>query len=262
MARRLWAGLLVGLAATLLVAACAEGEMTAEGEKVPLQDTMVTETQREIIRNADMQLRVDDVRDAVVRIGSITAQAGGRVSSQTIDAMGESVFATVTARVPAERLDGVITAVGDIGQVMSLSIQAEDVTAQGADLDARIAALQASIDRLGELLADAATTKDLIEIEAELTIRQAELDSLVAQRAALSDLVAMSTLTIMVTPSSEAGAWTPPGFLSGLQSGWNALRTVVGALITLAGFVLPFIGAIAIIAVPITLVIILLRRRK
>ena len=128
-------------------------------------------------------------------------------------------------------------------------------------IDARLTRLRADA-RLGELLADAATTKDLIEIEAELTIRQAELDSLVAQRAALSDLVAMSTLTIMVTPSSEAGAWTPPGFLSGLQSGWNALRTVVGALITLAGFVLPFIGAIAIIVVPITLVIILLRRRK
>jgi hypothetical protein len=55
----------------------------------------------------------------------------------------------------------------------------------------------------------------------ELTTRQAELDSLVAQRAALSDLVALSTLNVTVDPRSEAAVWTPPGFVSGLESGWN-----------------------------------------
>ena len=133
--------------------------------------------------------------------------------------------------------------------IQVVGVVAEDVTAQGADLDARIEALEVSIARLRQLLATAETTKDLIDIESELTARQAELDSLVAQRAVLSDQVAQSTLTVSISPSSESPTWTPPGFVSGLESGWNALRTVTATLVTLAGFLLPFVGALAVIAV-------------
>lgn len=255
--------LLAGLAAVLLLAGCAEGgETTAEGEKVPTQEIVTAEPDREVIRNADLSLRVDDVRVTVDRIGSITEQAGGRIASESIDSLGESIYASVTSRVPAERLDAVIAAVSDLGEVTSLSVVAEDVTAQGADLDARIEALEVSVTRLQQLLATAETTKDLIDVEGELTARQAELDSLVAQRAALSDLVALSTLTVSVSSRSEAAVWTPPGFLAGLESGWNALRTAAAALVTLAGFLLPFIVVVAILAIPVVGIVVFMRRRR
>jgi hypothetical protein len=261
--RRIFVPLLTaGLGAIILLAGCAGGDSTTQGEIAPAQNPVTSEPGAEIIRNADMSLRVTDVRETVDRIDSITAQAGGRIASESVTSTGDSLYASVTARVPTDRLDSVITAVGDLGEVMSLSVVAEDVTAQGADLDARIEALQVSITRLRQLLASAETTKDLIEIEAELTARQAELDSLVAQRAALSDLVALSTLNVTVDPRSEAAVWTPPGFVSGLESGWNALRTVTSGLVTLLGFLLPFLGVLAILAVPIVLLIFLLRRRK
>jgi hypothetical protein len=209
-----------------------------------------------------MSLRVDDVRETVDRIDSIAAQAEGRIASKSVTATGDSLYAFVTARVPADRLDAVIAALGSLGEVTSLSVVAEDVTAQGVDLDARIQALQASITRLRGLLEAAQTTKDLIEIEAELTTRQAELDSLVAQRAVLSDLVALSTLNVSVSPSSEAAEWSPPGFASGLQSGWNALRTLTAGLITLVGFLLPFIAVVMLVAIPVVALIFVLRRRR
>ena len=74
--------------------------------------------------------------------------------------------------------------------------------------------------------------------------------------------MALSTLNVTVDPRSEAAVWTPPGFVSGLESGWNALRTVTSGLVTLLGFLLPFLGVLAILAVPIVLLIFLLRRRK
>lgn len=264
--RRAAALLLTAVTASLLLAGCAGGDTMSqdamtEGGAVPAQDVIAQEPTREIIRNADMALRVDDVQDAVDRIDSIAAQSGGRIASESVVSTGDSRYATLTARIPAERLDSVITAVGDLGEVLSLNVVAEDVTAQGADLDARIGALEVSITRLRQLLATAETTKDLIDIEAELTARQAELDSLVAQRAALSDQVAQSTLVVSVSPRSEAVAWTPPGFVSGLESGWNALRTATGALVTLAGFLFPFVAVLALIAVPIILFVVF-RRRK
>lgn len=245
----------------MLLAACEGGGMS-ETQVAPPQEIAAAEPDREIIRNADMALRVDDVRETVDRIDSITAQAEGRIASKSVTATGDSLYAFVTARVPADRLDSVIAALGSLGEITSLSVVAEDVTAQGADLDARIQALQASITRLRELLAAAQTTKDLIEVEAELTTRQAELDSLVAQRSALSDLVALSTLNVSVSPSSEAAEWSPPGFASGLQSGWNALRTLTAGLITLVGFLLPFVAVVLLAAIPVIALILVLRRRR
>ena len=232
-------------------------------ESVPLPaEEVLDEPGREIIRNANMSVRVDDVRTSVAGVKAITQQAGGRVSNESVNTTGDALYADITVRVPAEALDAVIEQVSALGTVMSVNVFAEDVTAQGADLDARIAALQTSIDRLTQLLATAETTKDLIEIEGELTERQAELDSLTAQREALSELVALSTLSVYLEPSSEAAQWSPPGFLSGLESGWNALRTTLAGLITVAGFALPFLIVGAIVVIPIVVLVVWLNRRR
>jgi Ca-activated chloride channel homolog len=252
------ASLLTGVA---LLSSCAEGDMGTP-ESVPAPEAVVDDAPREIIRNADMALRVSDVRETTDRITSIVEQAGGRVSSRSLSMRGESPYADLTTRVPADRLDGVITAVSDLGEVITLGVVAEDVTTQGADLDARIDALQMSIDRLRDLLATADNTRDLLAIEAELTTRQAELDSIVAQREALTGAVALSTLTISVSPLSDMPSWTPPGFVAGLESGWGALRTLVAGLVTLAGFAVPFVGLALVLAIPIVLVVVLVRRRR
>ena len=259
----IWVGLGALVAAGSLVA-CGPGGTTDSGESMPIpaQDLVEESPGREIIRTAEMSIRVDDVRASVSGIKDITEQAGGRIANERISTTGEALYADVTARVPADRLDAVVEEISALGTVTAVSILADDVTAQGVDLDARIAALQTSVDRLRELLAQATTTKDLVEIEGELTARQAELDSLVAQRAALSDSVALSTLSVYLSPTSEAAEWTPPGFLSGVESGWNALRTTVAGIITVAGFALPFLAVAALVAVPIVVLIVLLNRRR
>lgn len=263
MRRSAWSVVLVFLAAIVLVA-CGPGGSSDSVETVPLpaQDAIQEDVGREVIRNAQMSMRVDDVATALTDVEVVTTREGGRVANESVNTVGEALYADITVRVPADRLDAVIDEVSGLGTVLSLNVFAEDVTGQGADLDARIAALQTSIDRLTRLLAEAQTTKDLVEIEGELTARQADLDSLVAQRASLTESVALSTLTIYLEPESEAAQWTPPGFLSGLESGWNALRTTLAGVITAAGFLLPFAIVAALIIVPIVVVVIWLNRRR
>ena len=258
----------VALAALALLAGCGGGEMSDSemmqdpGKVGAPAQAPVEEQPREIIRNADISVRVADVRESVARANAIAAEANGRTSSQSVTQEGESAYANLTLRVPAASLDLVLQQLGDMGDVQSLNITTEDVTTQAVDLDARIAALQKSVARLEQLLTQATSAQALVEIERELSARQAELDSLVAQRTLLSDAVALSTVYVTLFPESEAAAFTPPGFLSGLESGWNALRTVVAAAITALGFLLPFIIVLALITVPIVLVVMALRRRR
>jgi hypothetical protein len=165
-------------------------------------------------------------------------------------------------RIPAASLDDSLARIGALGTVTSLYITTEDVTAQGVDLDARIAALKTSVTRLNELLAQAKNTGDLLSIEKELSARQAELDSLTAQRKALSESVALSTVTVQISPTSAAAESLPPGFASGLESGWSALKTLVAALITVAGFLLPFALALTVVAIPVLVIVLVVRRRS
>ncbi|MFM9135135.1 MAG: DUF4349 domain-containing protein [bacterium] len=234
----------------------------AAPESVTGSGTTVDETPREVIRNADISLRVNDVRAAVEQAGAIADAAGGRVAGESLSAQGESYYGNLTLRVPADRLDAVLSELGALGDVQSVNVTAEDVTAQAVDLDARIAALETSIARLQQLLSQATTTKDIIDIESELTARQAELDSLNAQRAALSDAVALSTVYVSVTPLTSEPEWTPPGFLAGLQTGWSAMLNFVAGLITVAGFALPFLLLLAVIAVPIVVIVLIIARRR
>ena len=137
-------------------------------------------------------------------------------------------------RIPADDFDAVLADLRGLGEVDSVQLDASDAQQQ-EDLDARIGALQASVDRLLALLAEATTTADLIAIESELSSRQAELDSLVAQRDSLADQVDFSTLTVELLSEGIAPDAGPDDFWSGLVTGWEALVSFLAGLLVVAG---------------------------
>lgn len=233
----------------------------ATGTQMALSDKGVA-PQQQIITTAWMTIRVTSIPDATAQVSSEISSVNGVIQQQDATLTDGSASATITARVPASSLDDFIAAVSEIGVVESSSRQASDVTQQSVDLDARIAALTASVTRLKELLAQAATVADLVAVETELANRQAELDSLVSQRTYLDGQVAMSTVTISLLPTVAIGGWQAPGFLAGLQNGISALVASVGVAITAAGFVLPFIAIAALIAIPVIWLLIRRSRRR
>lgn len=281
--RRMAGPALVGVVLALALAACgsANNSGTYDGQVVPqpagaeggapadapadakVSMTIPAQTDAQIIRTAYLTLRVADVSAGVRQITTATTAIGGSVTDQQVTGQGDAINASLTVKVPATKLDGYLEAVQALGTVDAVSISATDVTAQAVDLDARIAALQASIRRLAALMDQASNVTDLVAIEAEQTRRQADLDSLVAQRTALGDQVAMSNVSITLSPIVAGSSWVPPGFGPGLAAGWAALVSLGGVLVTTAGFLVPFLVVLAIIAaivIPISLR--LVRRRR
>lgn len=197
--------------------------------------------QRSVITTAQMSVRVEAVDDAVATLTGMVTANEGLIEFQDFANTPDGAYATVTARIPSTRLDDLIDRVGTLGDVTQVSRQASDVTQQTVDLDARIAALEASIARLRELLGQTTNVADLVAVETELSNRQAELDSLTAQRAYLASQVSMSTLTVSLQ-QSVSGTGSSPGFVDGIRNGWSALVTLAGALVTSIGFLLPFVA--------------------
>ncbi|MBD8507844.1 DUF4349 domain-containing protein, partial [Hoyosella sp. G463] len=154
--------------------------------------------QREVIRHATMTIQVPDPAAASQEAAEAAQRAGGRIDHRTErPPTSQSVgSASLTMRVPADRLDPVIEQLRALGTVSELTISSSDVTIQVVDLDARIDALATSVSRLQEIMGTATSAEDLIAAETALAERQAQLDGLRSQREHLADQVDLSTLDL------------------------------------------------------------------
>jgi len=242
----------------------AEGGAPAVSEEMAVEGgpaTAAVPRDRQVIRTGYVSMRVDDVSKTAFDVHALVRKRNGLISSEDTQSTGDSTYSTITAQIPADDLDAFIADVSALGTVDSINVNAQDVTTQVVDLDARISALQTSIDRMTQLLAQASRIEDLLAIETQLSQRQAELDSLTAQRTWLGDQVAMSSITVSLSPTTQLADVDAPGFLSGLASGWAAFVSLIMVAITALGFFLPFLLVLAAIAIPVTVVAVRQARR-
>jgi len=230
---------------------------TESGAKAP-------ESDRSVITTGWMSVTVDDPIASAEDASVIAEQAGGRIDnrSETPATDTQPASASLTMRVPADEFKGVVNELRELGSVNSVSMNASDVTQQRQDLDARIEALTASVDRLQQLLGTATSIADLIAIESELTTRQAELDSLTQQRDSIVDQVDYSTLTLDLVTEEVAPDPAPDDFWSGLVAGWTALVGFASALGVAIGVLLPWLLTGLVIAAIVVAIVIASTRRR
>jgi outer membrane murein-binding lipoprotein Lpp len=266
------------LCGVLLLAGCTSGpdagsEEAAVGGAAPAQDAAGGEAgadsdaggeDRQVVTTADVTVIVDDPAIAADEVARLAETSGGRVDQRNERAAGvdgtESLpSAWLTVRVPADRLSTVLGDLEAVGEVRELSQESADVTTQARDLDARITALQTSVDRLLAIMADAKDTAALLATESEISGRQAELESLQSERAHLTDQVAMSTLRVNLVAEDAPVVVDAGGFLGGLRTGWDALVATVSGVLMALGVLLPWI---VVVGAPLGAALWFVRRRR
>jgi Ca-activated chloride channel family protein len=209
---------------------------------------------RDIITTGSLQMVVTEPAQVADRLVSAVTDAGGRVDSRSERSGSSSPTVDLVLRIPADKLDGVLADAKKLGTVESMSIGHSDVTSQRVDLDARIEALQTSVNRLLQLMGRAGNVADLLAAESSLTQRQAELDSLRAQRATLGDQVSYATINVNISTKPTV---TQGGFLGALGRGWQSLLSAVHGVVMGVGFLIPWIPVLAVLLV----VVLVVRRR-
>ncbi len=219
---------------------------------VPPPGAPPPDAQRDVVKTASMTVTVSNTSEAADKAAVLVEDADGRVDRRSEDAGSNRGLArtAVVLRVPVAKLDGLLRELKTLGKVQTAETTSEDVTAQRVDLDARIKALQTSVDRLLAIMRDAKDPDALIKAEDALSERQAELDSLRAQRDQLGDRIAYSTVNVTFV-AEQVGGPSPKqyqGFSGQIERGWDALVSVVGNLVLLFGLLLPWLGALAVAA--------------
>ena len=237
-------------------------DMAVEMDMQGRADERAASFEPDIIRTGYLSLSVDSPSDTADEITGVVEAAGGRIASRSdytpVDYGQPSSY--LEARIPYDVLDATVESIQELGDVQEVSLNSVDVSLQKIDLDARIDVLEAAIERLNELLAEAASTSDLIAVESALSERQAELDSLQSQREYLSDQTLFATLSIsLITPANATPA-EPDGFLDGIVRGWESILAFFAGTIVWAGILVPWVGLVAVVVVAIVVVRRLRRR--
>jgi len=103
---------------------------------------------------------------------------------------------SVTLRIPVARFRETYDAALKLGDVLQRSMTAQDVTESYQALDLRIATLKASRARLIDLLANAKTEQEKVQLLQEIQRLTEQLDQMEIQLKTLASLAAYSRLTI------------------------------------------------------------------
>ena len=213
---------------------------------------------RKWIITMDMSVETEDL-DAMLReLDSHILALNGYVEGQNIH--NGSAYSTrryrsasLTVRVPAENLDRFTTEVEGLCNVVSSNKNLEDITLTYVSTESRMKALQTEEARLLELMEQAETMSDLLEIEARLTDVRYELESVTSRLRTYDNQVNYATIYLYIdevqeyTPVAErtVGQRISEDFVSNLKSLGESLVDLFVWIVTNSPFLVVYGALIA-----------------
>lgn len=191
--------------------------------------TALPESRKWII-TVDMSAETEDLDALLAALDEKITELDGYVEDQSI--YNGSTYssrryrsASLTVRIPAEDVDKFTQNVEGIANVVRKNKNQEDVTLSYVATESRVTALQTEETRLLELMEQAQTMADLLEIEARLTDVRYELERYTSQLRTYDNQIDYATIYLDIeevqeyTPVAEKTTWERirDGFLSSLK---------------------------------------------
>jgi hypothetical protein len=206
-----------------------------------------------VIRTGSASIEVPVLDSAVASVRQLAASLGGYIANTTLHGGQDQVpSATVELKLPAERFDQAITGLEPVGDVESVSVEAQDVGEELVDLEARIANARRLEARLVELLATrTGRLEDVLAVERELARVREEIERYEGRLRYLRSRVAISTLVVSLHEPRPILGHTSNPIAESVRDAWRNFVGTVAIMIAGLGALLPVaivVGAAAFIA--------------
>ena len=222
-------------------------------------------TDRKLIKTVELTTETEDLDQLLGIITARVAELGGYIENRDVysgssySSYRQSRYATLTIRIPAEKLEIFVNHVEGASNVTSTNEATEDVTLNYIATESRMKALQAEEARLLALIDEAANLTELLQLESRLTEVRTELERVTSQLKLYDNLVDYGTVKLTV---NEVQQYTPkeaPTFWERISSGFTGSLNNLGIILTelLIFFIcaLPYLVPMAVIAVVILAII-------
>lgn len=243
--------------APAMMADSANGNLTSGSEP---GSTAIPENRKWII-TVHMSAETEDLDTMTAALDERIKSLNGYVEDQHI--YNGSAYASrryrsanLTIRIPAENVDKFTEEVSGIANVISQEKNLEDITLNYVSTESRMTALQTEEARLLELMAQAETMSDLLEIEARLTDVRYELESVTSRLRTYDNQINYATIYLDIsevqeyTPVEDPTLWEriSGGFTDSLKDLWESLQDLLVFLVVAFPFILVY-GGIALVII-------------
>ncbi len=228
--------------------------------------------ERIVIKNASLSIVVTNPDEAMETIGKMAEEMGGFIVSANLyqarlDGGLQVPRATITIRVPADRLDEALSNVEILSElpVENKTIQSQDVTSEYTDLQSRLRNLEAAEAQLTKIMEDAYKTEDVLSVFEQLKQVREQIEVTQGQIQYYDQSARLSSINVDISSKAAVepltiGGWQPAGIArDAVQALINAMQFLVNAAIWLVLFVLPVL--LVVLTPPFLIVLALLRWR-
>jgi hypothetical protein len=183
----------------------------------PATDLKLAQDARKLIRGARLTMEVDAYEAAQAKVAAAAAEEKGFVASADTERLQNGkIRATVTLRVPPDRFEALLAKLRALGTVKRQSLGTQDVTKGYVDMEARLGAKQALLDRLKKVLAEAkGNVKELMEVEVQMGATLEQIEALKGELKYLDNQVGLATVTLEL---AEKDLGQPFEYVQTLQS--------------------------------------------
>jgi primosomal protein N'' len=237
-------------------------DLNKQGQSGEVKDV----TKRMIIKIGTLNIEVEKFDETARQVTEITKKLNGFVSNSysTLNANGKKQ-GTMVLKVPADKYDALVSEVSLLGKVMLQNINANDITEEYIDLDARLKTQKELEQRLLKLLTEkTARLTDVVEVEQKLASVRQIIESLDGRMRYLRSQSDFSTLTLSIYEPSLLITSSGGGFFyeinQGFKKGLEGFTEVLSGIITVIIALLPI--AILILIVLYVIVKIIKRKKK
>lgn len=158
-------------------------------------DSSLLEDQK-LIKQGDISLEVQDVKEAYIDITEIIKAYNGYVFSMSETNYENQSYMNITIKVDSEEFENLFEQLKTMGELNSSNIYTQDVTREYIDTRARLDTLKIQEQTLQNLLTRAETVEDLLKIETELQRVRQDIEASQGQLNYLENAIDYSVINL------------------------------------------------------------------
>ena len=175
------------------------------------------------VKNGSLQAVLADLTQLAGSLGGFVASTQAQYGNTTPPTPPSG---TIVLRVPESSFGYAVSQVQRYGHATSVNTTSTDVTGQYVNLQARIAAAQASLNQYLNILKQATTIPNILTVQSQIDSIQSNIEQMQGQLNVLDNETTYGTLTVSLT---EPGAVKhkhkpkpkPPSKPSGIDNAWR-----------------------------------------
>lgn len=157
--------------------------------------------ERLLIRTVSMVTETKDIETVKNDIEAQVKSCGGYIENANMSGTGKNRdlrAVNYTIRIPADKIDGLISQIGNSCTVLSSNENSTDVTLEYVDTQAKIESLRVEYDQLIKLLKEADDLDTIIVLQNRITDVRYEIESYESRIRVLENQVTYATLNLTI----------------------------------------------------------------